>query len=409
MSLINRESVKGAIVTTGTGVVLKKAKGFLRDALGLNKGKSQAGIASPNVIGKRTTKNFTFPLDVEGGPGTGNQGHYVMFFINEQKDAQVRFGQRTGSTADSMRAQRDANIPKYLTKDVGSTRVKSANTSGAATQLNSNIPSGMQNVLRQRKAYYKSASASKGGQGGANTYTYRKPTMRLDTAIALYMPPQAIYRTAATYHDSEIGILANEAAKIYGDVQAAGGGMGALKDATGKAMDRLGPEVINSLQLGALSIADKLPGAQGARSVFEMGQGEVIANRMELAFKKFEKRNFQFNFKMIPKSREEADEIRKIVYAFRANMAPEMVGGLNTRTFRVPNTFDIQYMYNGQENQYLHKISTCFLENFTVTYGGDRYRTFEPNEEGAPPVETNIQANFREIELITRERIAEGY
>ena len=44
---------------------------------------------------------------------------------------------------------------------------------------------------------------------------------------------------------------------------------------------------------------------------------------------------------MIPKSREEADEIRKIVYAFRANMAPEMVGGLNTRTFRVPNTFDI--------------------------------------------------------------------
>ena len=409
MSLINRESVKGAIVTTATGVVLKKAKGFLRDALGLNKGKSQTGIASPSVIGKRTTKNFTFPLDVEGGPGTGNQGHYVMFFINEQKDAQVRFGQRTGSTADSMRAQRDANIPKYLTKDVGSSRVKSANTSGAATQLNSNIPSGMQNVLRQRKAYYKSASASKGGQGGANTYTYRKPTMRLDTAIALYMPPQAIYRTAATYHDSEIGILANEAAKIYGDVQASGGGMGALKDATGKAIDRLGPEVINSLQLGALAVADQLPGSQGARSVFEMGQGEVIANRMELAFKKFEKRNFQFNFKMIPKSREEADEIRKIVYAFRANMAPEMVGGLNTRTFRVPNTFDIQYMYNGQENQYLHKISTCFLENFTVTYGGDRYRTFEPNEEGAPPVETNIQANFREIELITRERIAEGY
>jgi hypothetical protein len=157
-----------------------------------------------------------------------------------------------------------------------------------------------------------------------------------------------------------------------------------------------------------LAVADALPGAQGARSVFEMGQGEVIANRMELAFKKFEKRNFQFNFKMIPKSREEADEIRKIVYAFRANMAPEMVGN-SGRAFRVPNTFDIQYMYNGQENQYLHKISTCFLENFTVTYGGDRYRTFEANEEGAPPVETSIQANFREIELITRERMAEGY
>ena len=406
MSLINRESVKGAIVTTGTGVVLKKAKGFLRDALGLNKGKNNSGIAAPNVIGKRTTKNFTFPLDVEGGPGTGNQGHYVMFFINEQDDAVIRFGQRTDSTADQKRAERDANIPKYLTRDVGASRVKSANANGAKSQLNLvHAPPGE----REKISYGRKATASTGGQGGANTYSYRKPTTRLDTAIALYMPPQAIYRTAATYHDSEIGILANSAAQIYGDVVAQGGGLQALKDATGKELNKLGPEVINSLQLGALSVADQLPGAQGARSVFEMGQGEVIANRMELAFKKFEKRNFQFNFKMIPKSREEADEIRKIVYAFRANMAPEMVGGLNTRTFRVPNTFDIQYMYNGQENQYLHKISTCFLENFTVTYGGDRYRTFEPNEEGAPPVETNIQANFREIELITRERIAEGY
>jgi len=404
MSLINRESVKGAVVTTATGVVLKKARGFLRDTLGLNKRKSNTGVEAPQVIGKRTTKNFQFPLDVEGGPGTGNQGHYVMFFINEQDDAVIRFGQRTGSTADQKRAERDANIPKYITRDVGTSRVKSANASGVKSQLNQDMPP----FEKANAGYGAMATAKAGGQGGANTYSYRKPTMRLDTAIALYMPPQAIYRTAATYHDSEIGILANAASNVYGRVQAQGGGLSALKEATGKELEKLGPEVINSLELGALAIADKLPGAQGARSVFEMGQGEVIANRMELAFKKFEKRNFQFNFKMIPKSREEADEIRKIVYAFRANMAPEMVGD-SGRAFRVPNTFDIQYMYNGQENQYLHKISTCFLENFTVTYGGDRYRTFEPNEEGAPPVETNIQANFREIELITRERIAEGY
>jgi len=404
MSIINREAVKGAIVTTGTGVVLKKAKGFLRDALGLNKGRNTSGIVPPTVIGKRQTKNFQFPLDVEGGPGTGNQGHYVMFYINEQEDAQIRFGQRTGSTADAKRAERDANIPKYLVRDVGATRVKSSNKDGAATQLNRHMPP----FERANAGYGSMATAPTGGQGGANTYSYRKPTIRLDTAIALYMPPQAIYRTAATYHDSEIGVLANAASNLYGRIQEQGGGIKEMMDATGKELQKLGPEIINSLQLGALKVADTLPGAQGARSVFEMGQGEVVANRMELAFKKFEKRNFQFNFKMIPKSREEADEIRKIVYAFRANMAPEMVGN-SGRTFRVPNTFDIQYMYNGQENTYLHKISTCFLENFTVTYGGDRYRTFEPNEEGAPPVETNIQANFREIELITRERIAEGY
>ena len=65
MSIINRDAVKGAVVTTGTGVVLKKARGFLRNALGLNKKTDNGGIAPPQVIGKRTTKNFTFPLDVE--------------------------------------------------------------------------------------------------------------------------------------------------------------------------------------------------------------------------------------------------------------------------------------------------------------------------------------------------------
>ena len=118
MSLINRNTIKDAVVTQATGVVLKKTRGFLREALGLNKKKSAGTIAAPGVIGKRQTKNFQFPLDVEGGPGTGNQGHFVMFFINEQEDAKVRFGQRTGSTADQERAKRDANIPKFLKNDI---------------------------------------------------------------------------------------------------------------------------------------------------------------------------------------------------------------------------------------------------------------------------------------------------
>jgi len=29
-----------------------------------------------------TTKILQFPRDVAGAPGTGNQGHYVMFYIN---------------------------------------------------------------------------------------------------------------------------------------------------------------------------------------------------------------------------------------------------------------------------------------------------------------------------------------
>ena len=91
-------------------------------------------------------------------------------------------------------------------------------------------------------------------------------------------------------------------------------------------------------------------------------------------------------------------------------MLPEFADGNRAgRSMTVPNTFDIQYMYQNAENNYLHKISTCYLSSMDVSYGGSRYKTFDGNADGAPPVETSISLNFKEIELITRERAAEGF
>ena len=91
-------------------------------------------------------------------------------------------------------------------------------------------------------------------------------------------------------------------------------------------------------------------------------------------------------------------------------MLPEFVGGNRAgRKLRVPNTFDIRYMYQGNTNEFLHHISTCVLESMNISYGGDRYKTFEAQGDGAPPVETSITLNFKEMELITRERVFEGF
>ena len=77
----------------------------------------------------------------------------------------------------------------------------------------------------------------------------------------------------------------------------------------------------------------------------------------------------------------------------------------------VPNTCDISYMYNGSENEFLHKISTCVLENMDVKYGGasGSYETFTGSDGGAPVVETTISLSFKELETITRERALEGF
>ena len=45
-----------------------------------------------------------------------------------------------------------------------------------------------------------------------------------------------------------------------------------------------------------------------------------------------------------------------------------------------------------------------------VKYGGNRYKTFEALDgESPPPVLTEITLSFEEMDLITRDKIHEGY
>jgi hypothetical protein len=75
------------------GAGLRKVAGNLPGLLGLNKGRGgNSSDTSPLESTKYNTKNYSFPIDVEGPPGTGNQGHYIMFMINQQTNAKLGFG-----------------------------------------------------------------------------------------------------------------------------------------------------------------------------------------------------------------------------------------------------------------------------------------------------------------------------
>ena len=115
---------------------------------------------------------------------------------------------------------------------------------------------------------------------------------------------------------------------------------------------------------------------------------------------------------MMPKSEAEASTVDEIARMFRFYMAPSFDGDIgSSRTMIVPSTFDITYMNMNKENGFLNKISTCVLESCNVTYGGERVQFFRPHSDGsgAPPVETNIELQFKELEIITREKLALGY
>ena len=395
---------------------LQKSIGNLKGVIGssLNRGEP---TENPNLRPRLDPKAFTFPLDVTNSDqGLGNHGHYMLFFINEQQDSQISFGRKQADaqgSASILKARAENGISEFIRN---ATDTISASGFGQEFEtvknklgLDSLIDGLSQNVgestidPKELKGQGKSVIE----QSNNTARVDRKPTTRLDTAIALYMPPTINVSYTANYTDTEIGALG---AKISDSLQ-----KGTAKDVIKDLMsDETKDEVVDATTKALLAVAGGIPGAQGARELFEMQKGFIMTNRMELAFKGLPKRGFQYTFKMIPKSEEEANEIKNIVDAFKINMLPEGMSvddksGFTGKRLKIPNTFDIKYMYVGKENEYLHKISTCVLESMNVSYGGDRFKAFDGNSKGAPPVETTMTLNFKEMELITKQRAQEGF
>ena len=397
---------------------LQKSIGNLRGVIGSDLNRAEP-TNNPNLKPRLDPKAFTFPLDVTNSDqGLGNHGHYILFFINEQKNAEISFGPKQAAGrgfTNMLKAKTENGISDFIR-----TATDTISASGFGQEFETvknklgldSLIDGLSQSVGESTIDPKELQ----GEGKStieqsnNTARVKRPaTTRLDTAIALYMPPTINVSYTANYTDTEIGAGAAKGADVFqkfneGGVRAAGS---ALTD------DDFSEELAQGLEKAALAGVGAVPGLQGAREVFEMQQGFVMTNRMELAFKGIPKRGFQYTFKMIPKSEQEANEVKNIVDAFKMNMLPEGMEtrgrGFTGKNLKIPNTFDIKYMYVGRENEYLNKISTCVLESMNVSYGGDRFKAFDGNSRGAPPVETTMTLNFKEMELITRQRAEEGF
>jgi len=375
------------------GRALKNVTGSIKAGLlGNKKGLSDfSDFSGLNSFGNKfKSKNYRFPIDVEAGKETGNHGHYMMFFINQQQKPKLSFFERQAIANEGKlsvkKAQKEqGNVPKGNIVAGGDPIAMRQGTSKTKKDREEEEATRYAETLAKR----------------ANTIGLKRPpTVQLDTAISLYMPPQVQVSFTSNYTDTEIGAAANIAAAAYQDFQ----GGGKVLDIVGKSLKKLGPEFSDGAIAMALGAADMIPGLQGAQEVIDIQRGFVKAPQMELAFKGISKRQFQYSFVMMPKSEAEAEQVEAIVKTFKAHMLPSMTLG-DVRRLNIPSTFDIKYMYDNAENPHLHSISTCVLETMSVSYGGDRYKAYE----GGRPVVTNLSLSFKEMDLITREKAEEGF
>ena len=249
----------------------------------------------------------------------------------------------------------------------------------------------------------------------------RKPLINAGT-ILLPIPAQLQDSNNVVYGDSKLNGLAAAGVEAVGGMMAkagqdiATGGVGAI-DLTDQA-EQFSSRLKSGLGEGGLSssalvtAADLVTKKLAAEAVnifganvtpnqlLARGNGEILNPNMELLFSDVTIRNFRFSFKLTPRNKKEAEQVKLIIRAFKRNMAPQAQGGVaNGSQFflRTPNIFKLRYRSGNKDHPFLHKFKQCFLTDMQTTYTADGvYSTYEDGT----PVSMQMDLSFKELQPI---------
>lgn len=135
--------------------------------------------------------------------------------------------------------------------------------------------------------------------------------------------------------------------------------------------------------------------------------GAVVNPNMELLFQGPLLRVFNFNFRLTPRDKDEADQVRYIIRAFKESSSVQR--GVENLFLKAPNVFNIKYVKGGttQDHPSLNRIKTCALRSFNVDYTpGGTYSTF--NDPNYTMTSYGLQLQFQELQPIYSDDYSTG-
>lgn len=138
--------------------------------------------------------------------------------------------------------------------------------------------------------------------------------------------------------------------------------------------------------------------AAGAKGLLTRLTGAMFNNNLELLFQGPQLRQFGFTFKLSPRSKSEAEMVRKIIRFFKQGSAVQR--SVANLFLKSPNVFKLEYIYGKSRKSHrsLNKIKTCALVNVAVDYTPTgSYMTYE--EDGSM-VSYNLTLTFNELEPV---------
>ena len=162
------------------------------------------------------------------------------------------------------------------------------------------------------------------------------------------------------------------------------------------------PEVQTLLNTAISSkLIENLGFSVSPETILARGFGIVPNSNIELLFNSPTLRDFSFQYRLSPRSKDEAEKVNQIIRFFKQGMAAKKLdgrGGAQSYFLGTPNVFKLRYRTEGNKQiSGVNKIKVCALTGFSVNYAADG--NWAAYDEGQP-VSSIINMSFKELEPI---------
>jgi hypothetical protein len=241
----------------------------------------------------------------------------------------------------------------------------------------------------------------------SNDRSYANPSAILKPII-LYMPEDIQTQFGAGWNSAGFGAVAAGMLGVTGSANTQRDFTSVLQSAGGSLLGGAKAASFNVLLQG-------INAAAGANISLNQALGTVtgtiINPNVELAYEAPKLRVFSLKFKLVPRSKDEAKEIKKICNTFKKAMLPSFGGqaifgavGEAPNLITIPDLCQVSFMKGGSLHEYLPKYKLCGITDVNINYtAAGAYATLEDGS----PVATELTLSFLESKLVFSQEINE--
>ena len=194
------------------------------------------------------------------------------------------------------------------------------------------------------------------------------------------------------------------------EIEAAGvarGALGVSGETAGEAARGTAGRLGANNEVVKKAIGEVLAGkAVGVQGLMTRTTGMIFNPNLELLFDKPTLRGFQFSFDLVPRSKNEAEEVVKIIRFFKQGMSP--IRSESNLFLLSPNVFQVHYVLNGDganDHPYIGKMKECAMTNFAVDYTPQQ--NYSTLADGFMTAYT-IQMTLKELEPVFNDNYGTG-